>query len=168
MQQFPLPPSIGSVEVYPWDVWLPLIHDLPYRPRPVFQSYAAFTTKLSEMNARHLISAKPETLLFQVKTIDGRLPTVDDAQKRVVGTDKIVDRAALKRHIHSAAREPWPVGDDRELAIPGYNELSVRGAKARLDDLNAEQLRRIREYELYTRQRKTLIHEIDRRLKTSD
>jgi hypothetical protein len=43
--------------------------------------------------------------------------------------------------------------------------LSVRGAKARLDDLSPEELRRIREYELDTRQRKTLIHEIDRRLK---
>jgi hypothetical protein len=79
VQRFPLPSSIGAVDVYPWDVWLPLIHDVPYRPRPVFQSYAAFTPKLSQMNARHLISAKPETLLFQVKTIDGRLPTLDDA-----------------------------------------------------------------------------------------
>jgi hypothetical protein len=79
VQQFPLPSSIGAVDVYPWDVWLPLIHDVPYRPRPVFQSYAAFTPKLSEMNAHHLMSASTPTLLFQVKTIDVRLPTVDDA-----------------------------------------------------------------------------------------
>jgi len=102
---------------------------------------------------------------FQEVILPNGLPTDADAQKRVVGTDKIVDRVELKRHIHSAAREPWPVGDDRELAIPGYNELSVRGAKARLDDLNAEQLRQLRAYELETRHRKTLIHEIDRRLK---
>jgi hypothetical protein len=79
VQRFPLPSSSGAVDVYPWDVWLPLIHDVPYRPRPVFQSYAAFTPKLSEMNAHHLMSASTPTLLFQVKTIDVRLPTVDDA-----------------------------------------------------------------------------------------
>ena len=79
VQRFPLPSSIGAVDVYPWDVWLPLIHDVPYRPRPVFQSYAAFTPRLSEMNAHHLMSAGTQTLLFQVKTIDRRLPTVDDA-----------------------------------------------------------------------------------------
>ena len=79
VQQFPLPPSIGSVEVYPWDVWLPLVHDVDYRPRPIFQSYAAFTPKLSGMNARHLASSRTETLLLQVKSIDGRLPTLDDA-----------------------------------------------------------------------------------------
>ena len=78
-QRFPLPSQTGTLDVYPWDVWLPLIHDVPYRPRPVFQSYAAFTPKLSEMNARHLRSARTQTLLLQVKTIDGRLPTIDDA-----------------------------------------------------------------------------------------
>jgi hypothetical protein len=79
VQRFPLPSSIGAVDVYQWDVWLPLIHDVPYRPRPVFQSYATFTPKLSEMNAQHLFSARTQTLLFQVKTIDVRLPTIDDA-----------------------------------------------------------------------------------------
>jgi hypothetical protein len=54
---------------------------------------------------------------------------------------------------------------DRELPIPDFNELSVRGAKVRLDALNADELRRLRAYEAENKQRKTLIHEIDRRLR---
>jgi hypothetical protein len=54
---------------------------------------------------------------------------------------------------------------DRELPIPDYDELSVRGAKVRLDALTADELRRLREYEAGNKKRKTLIHEIDRRLR---
>lgn len=54
---------------------------------------------------------------------------------------------------------------DRQLPIPDYDELSVRGAKVRLDSLNEGDLRRLRVYESENKKRKTLIHEIDRRLR---
>lgn len=54
---------------------------------------------------------------------------------------------------------------DRELPIPDYDELSVRGAKVRLDALNPDELRTLRAYEAENKKRKTLIHEIDRRLR---
>jgi hypothetical protein len=73
-------PDDGAVDVYPWDVWIPLVNQLVYRPRPVFQSYAAYTSKLADINARHLLNASaPDTLLFEVKNVDGRLPSLDDA-----------------------------------------------------------------------------------------
>jgi hypothetical protein len=54
---------------------------------------------------------------------------------------------------------------ERELPIPDYDELSVRGAKVRLDALNPDELRTLRAYEAENKKRKTLIHEIDRRLR---
>lgn len=107
---------------------------------------------------------------FQEVILPNGLPTEDDAQKRVVATEKTIDRAELERHLGSggALREgvtSGNVADDRELPIPDFNELSVRGAKVRLDDLSADELRRLRAYEAENKQRKTLLHEIDRRLR---
>ena len=99
------------------------------------------------------------------------LPTDDDAQKRVVGTEKTIDRATLKRHLsgNDAEHPSEPAGEgtvhDRELPIPDFDDLSVRRAKVRLDELNTDELRRLRDYEAANKRRKTLIHEIERRMK---
>lgn len=107
---------------------------------------------------------------FQEIILPNGLPTDDDTQKRVVATAKTTTREKLERAlaVSTGAAIPEP-GDgaiaDRELPIPDYDELSVRGAKVRLDALSADELRRLRSYELEHKQRKTLVHEIDRRLK---
>ncbi len=97
------------------------------------------------------------------------LPTDNDMQKRVVGTEKTIDSAALKRHLSVNERSPAPAAEgtfhDRELPIPDFDDLSVRRAKVRLDELNADELRRLRDYEAENKKRKTLIHEIERRMK---
>jgi hypothetical protein len=99
------------------------------------------------------------------------LPNDNDTQKRVVGTEKTIDSASLKRHLSATEteRSPAPASEgtfhDRELPIPDFDDLSVRRAKVRLDALNAEELRRLREYEAVHKQRKTLLHEIERRMK---
>jgi hypothetical protein len=41
----------------------------------------------------------------------------------------------------------------------------VRGAKPRLDALTTDELRRLRDYEAENKKRKTLIHEIERRMR---
>jgi hypothetical protein len=49
-------------------------------PRPIPQSYAAYTPQLAQLNAQH-VARLPETTLTLVnlQTIDGRYPTLDDA-----------------------------------------------------------------------------------------
>lgn len=99
------------------------------------------------------------------------LPTDDDAQKRVVGTEKTIDSATLKRHLsgndaeHPLEQAAEGTVHDRELPIPDFDDLSVRRAKVRLDELNTDELRRLRDYEAANKRRKTLIHEIERRMK---
>ena len=107
---------------------------------------------------------------FQELILPNGLPTEDDRQRRVVETDKTIDRAELERNLAQSMRAETSEGrmstaSDRELPIPDYDELSVRGAKPRLDDLNPDELRRLRVYEAENKKRKTLIHEIDRRLR---
>jgi hypothetical protein len=107
---------------------------------------------------------------FREIILPNGLPTESDTQKRVVGTEKAIARNELERQLAAstgAVSPEMPVssGGDRELPIPDYDELSVRGAKVRLDALTADQLRRLREHESENKKRKTLIHEIDRRLR---
>jgi len=76
----PLPALAGSVDVYPSEQALVLAHGLNYRPRPVFQSYMAYTPSLEAANADALRGvAAPDWILFHVLPIDGRLPALDDA-----------------------------------------------------------------------------------------
>lgn len=75
----PLPQVSGTVDTYPSDVSALLSHELTYDPRPVLQSYAAYTPKLAELNAAHLRGAKaPDNLLFDIAPIDARLASMED------------------------------------------------------------------------------------------
>lgn len=98
------------------------------------------------------------------------LPTHDDTQKRVVQTEKTVSREELEQHLAASLRGETAEDrvidtGDRQLPIPDFDELSVRGAKPRLDALSADELRRLRDYEAENKKRKTLIHEIERRMR---
>jgi hypothetical protein len=57
-----------------------LANQLQWRPRPIFQSYSAYTAPLQEANAAFLRSdARPEYLMLVINPIDGRLPSSEDA-----------------------------------------------------------------------------------------
>jgi hypothetical protein len=128
-----------------------------------------FSSDPSFTDVPHLFLERDDT--FQELILPNGLPTVDDAQKRVVDTGKTIGRDELERSLTAVLRDDeretatTTTRPDRELPIPDYDELSVRGAKPRLDALNADELRRLREYEAENKRRKTLIHEIDRRLR---
>jgi len=80
-QDFPLQGVDGTVDIYPWNAAVVLAHGLDYRPRPVFQSFAAYTAELVELNRRHLRSDHAaSTLIFGVGTIDNRFPSLDDGR----------------------------------------------------------------------------------------
>jgi hypothetical protein len=77
--KFPLPPIRGSVDVYPWNQAAVLAHGFNYRPRPVIQSYSAQTPELAALNAEFLRRDRPpDSILFEVRTIDSRFPSLDD------------------------------------------------------------------------------------------
>ena len=75
----PLPPIVGSVDVYPWNQGLVLANSLPYRPRPVIQSQLAYTPTLVEMNAASLRRHDaPDTILFQLDPLGDLHPGLQD------------------------------------------------------------------------------------------
>ena len=78
-RDFPLPPIPGRVDLYSYGQTILFANGLAYAPRPVMQSYSAYTPALARLNASYLRSARaPDNLLFAVQTIDDRFPSLDD------------------------------------------------------------------------------------------
>lgn len=61
-----------------------LANSLNYRPRPVFQSYSAYSDHLARMNSDFLQSRDaPDWIILKWESIDNRFPTSDDARALV-------------------------------------------------------------------------------------
>jgi hypothetical protein len=78
-QEYSIPHLQGTTDIYPWDQSYLLASDNQWNPRPIMQSYSAYTPLLAQANEQHLRGDKaPDNIVFGVKTIGGRFPTLDD------------------------------------------------------------------------------------------
>ena len=69
----------GTVDLYSDDQAYLLTSGNVWSPRPVFQSYAAYTPELAELNKAHLLgAAAPAHIVFKMLPIDNRLPALED------------------------------------------------------------------------------------------
>jgi hypothetical protein len=55
---------------------------------------------------------------------------------------------------------------DAQFPIEGYDELTVEEVSARLDALSTEALREVRDYEERTKNRETVLEQLDRRIRS--
>jgi hypothetical protein len=70
----------ASLDVLGFEQGVALFNQFNYTPRPVFQSYSAYTPHLAELNAAFYASSKaPEYALFKLQTIDERPLMLDDS-----------------------------------------------------------------------------------------
>lgn len=120
----------GGVDMFGFAQSLLVAQSAPYRPRPVFQSYMAYTPHLARANAEFLSGdGAPRWILFSPETIDGRLPAIDDAaawpelltRYRPVGTAG--PYALLERLAAPRAWRLTPIGSvdgwtDKPIAVP--------------------------------------------------
>jgi hypothetical protein len=75
----PAPPR-GPIDIYSYDQSVLLAYDADFRPRPVFQSYMAYSPRLAQANADVLLGERaPDWILFRLQPIDGGLPALQDA-----------------------------------------------------------------------------------------
>jgi hypothetical protein len=56
---------------------------------------------------------------------------------------------------------------DVQFPIEGYDELNVEEVSARLDALSTEDLREVRDYEERTKNRETVLEQLDRKIRSS-
>ncbi|MCR4538241.1 hypothetical protein NUV89_07530 [Pseudomonas sp. 18.1.10] len=75
----PIPKLAGSTDIYSYGQAALLASDNEWLPRPIFQSYSAYTPVLLEKNADFLQSNRaPKNIVFNIETIDGRMPSQED------------------------------------------------------------------------------------------
>jgi hypothetical protein len=79
-QTHPIGPVHGTVDIYPHSQTTLLHHDVDYAPRPVFQSFTAYTPTLQARNVAHLRSdGAPDTVLFDIDPLGGEHPASLDS-----------------------------------------------------------------------------------------
>lgn len=125
-QRFDLPRTRAVIGQAPIDVLgyeqaIALYNGFTYRPRPVFQSYLAYTPQLARRNdAFYRSSRAPDYVLLNLQTIDNRFPTLDDS---------LLLRSFLHRYdyVHTEqgfqlwTRHSQSPRAESELARPLYN-----------------------------------------------
>ena len=128
----------STIDLIPNEVGLLILNELNWRPRPVFQSYSAYTPALLELNARAFSGpSAPEFVLFRPGALDLRLATLDDALALQVllrrYRPELEEQGWLlfRRELETngVARAARPVLIERSLALGERLELS--GLEAR-------------------------------------
>lgn len=72
--------GMSTVDLLSYSQGIIIANHLNYDPRPVFQSYTAYSENLQRINAMHFTGRKaPDFVMLDLQTIDNRLPTLDDA-----------------------------------------------------------------------------------------
>ncbi len=69
----------NTVDIFPWDDAYLLENNLNYSPRPIPQSYAAFTEDLEQANYNFYASKAPEFVIYDYDAIDERYPFNDES-----------------------------------------------------------------------------------------
>jgi hypothetical protein len=133
----------GTVDAVPWNVSGVIANGWRWQPRPVFQSYAAFTPVLDHLNARHIQSAAAaDFALVNWETIDSRHPFFEDPSSWRARLDRYAsdysdNHALLMRrraspvirsseHLNSATIR-W----GQDAAVPPYDDWVVLHANVR-------------------------------------
>ncbi|MCL4386141.1 MAG: hypothetical protein M1326_07495 [Cyanobacteria bacterium] len=86
MKDFPISEDLlkrigpsDTVDIFPWEIFMLYIHDLKWSPRPIFQSYTAYTPELDKINAGHFNSSSaPKKIIYKVESLENRYPIFDE------------------------------------------------------------------------------------------
>lgn len=86
LSEMKLPSQVGeflknkTVDVIPWEISLIPANNLNWQPRPIFQSYSAYTSSLDKINSQSILSNKPNHIIYNFTSIDGRHPFFDEPE----------------------------------------------------------------------------------------
>jgi len=77
--------GISTIDSYPWNTQILLENKLNFHPRPVFQSYTAYTKELEELNFNHYNSTMaPKFVLYDYGSVDDRYPLFDEPKMNLI------------------------------------------------------------------------------------
>ncbi|HEV2522013.1 MAG TPA: hypothetical protein VGT24_06495 [Candidatus Acidoferrales bacterium] len=110
-REFPVARMPGTTDIY--SSWL-LPSESAWAPRPIVQSFAAYTAELAQQNLMHLQSVHaPDNIIFRVDPIDGRFPSLEDGLSWpvLINDYSLVKLDSLAAYLRkrAAAERPAPV-----------------------------------------------------------
>ncbi len=77
--QSPVPDIHGTLDIFGVNQSIAIASEAEYQPRPIFQSYSVYTPDLIERNRAAISGPRaPDTILFEIDTVDGRYPSLDE------------------------------------------------------------------------------------------
>jgi hypothetical protein len=115
-----------TADVYSVGASLPAFSGEKWSPRPIIQSYSAYTPTLIQRNVEHLQQRGPDKVYWQLYTTDSHYPALDDGAswRWLLGGYRAVDRVSdfvvLEREANVAA---LPLGDEVVKAHPALGDL---------------------------------------------
>ena len=75
---YPVEKINGTIDSYQYDISSIIGLGLDYKPRPVIQTYSAYTPELQKLNLEHIKSNNaPDYLFFSTATLQNKFPTMD-------------------------------------------------------------------------------------------
>ena len=110
------------IDVLTWEQGMLLINGLNYAPRPVFQSYSAYTPKLARLNESYFLgNDAPAYVMLKLDAADDRVPMSEDALALI----------ALLRHYRPVLFEKRFLLLQHDKSVAAGELLSAQGAEAR-------------------------------------
>ena len=115
----------ATVDIIPWDISYVFFNGLNYNPRPVIQSFVAYSENLDKLNANKYSSAEsPDYVLYTMGTIDNRHPFWDESKTKLamLRNFKVVDTAIIssksrktdsKKNFILMKKKIWSINNDR-------------------------------------------------------
>jgi hypothetical protein len=111
----------ASIDVLPWEQGIVIVNELNYTPRPVFQSYSAYTPTLARLNEAHFLDADaPRYAAVRLETIDNHAPLSEDGLAMI----------ALLEHYRPVLIEKGFLLLQRDPSPTPYQSLRPAGAMA--------------------------------------
>ncbi|MBD2251220.1 hypothetical protein [Nostoc parmelioides] len=68
----------ATVDIFPWEISIVESNKLNWLPRPIFQSYSAYTKFLDNANLHSISRKSPENIIYDFLSIDNRHPFFDE------------------------------------------------------------------------------------------
>lgn len=133
--QRPLPKVEGDADYYSYHQTEVFANQIPWNPRPVFQSYSAYTAELAKRNADHLVGDHaPKNLFFRVEPIEDRYPAMEDGlswplilcRYELAGTYSWglhYVKALAPKHFHIVPLKEFEARLGEEIVLPGEKPL---------------------------------------------
>jgi hypothetical protein len=117
--QYPMAPLQGSTDIYPYDLAALIASGNRWMPRPMLQSYSAYTPSLARLNEAHLRGpAAPDNVVLRTANIDKRFPNMEDG----LSWPTLMSHYAvtgLDPHYIYLKKKPAPTAWQRELLQKG-------------------------------------------------